>query len=555
MRHAMDLTRRSLLGRIGLAAGVCASSSLAALAMHGGAGGMRKIAPNWASPNFNPDVDMELTCSPSEAPILDGRATGVWRYAANLLKGPENTLTTVPNSYLGPLMRFQKGQKIRIRLRNGLPEPTITHWHGLHVPVLMDGHPMYAIDPGETFVYEFEMRNRAGLYFYHPHTHEATATQVYRGLAGAIIVGDDEEKALELPSGEFEIPIVLQDRSFNDDNQLVYGGGMHAQMIGFQGDHVLVNGRPDYTIDVASRAYRLRILNASNSRIYKLAWDDGSPITVIGVDGGLLERPEEKPYVMLAPGERLDVWADFGGRSVGSMIVMRSAPFSGVLPRMARGMMGGMMAETALPVGGDYPLFTVRVARACGDSPALPQRLTRIDRLRLEDVANPESPVPIAISEAPMAMLLNGRPYADDDALPRERIPVDTLQLVEIFHDHGGMGMGRGMGMGMMGGMGRGMGMGGMGMMGGMMAMAHPIHLHGQQFQILSRDAEGADPEDYATMSEGFISSGWKDTVLVTPGESVRIIKPFGDFKGAFMYHCHNLEHEDMGMMRQFIVE
>jgi bilirubin oxidase len=549
MRRKMDLTRRSLLARIGVAAGVCASSSLAALAMHGGAGGMKRIAPNWASPNFNPDVDMELTCRPGEAPILEGRATGVWRYAANLLKGPENTLTTLTDSYLGPLMRFQTGQKIRIRLRNGLPEPTIAHWHGLHVPMLMDGHPMYAIDPGETFVYEFEMRNRAGLYFYHPHTHEATATQVYRGLAGAIIVNDDEEKALELPSGEFEIPIVLQDRSFNDANQLVYGGGMHARMVGFQGDHVLVNGRPDYAIDVASRAYRLRILNGSNSRIYKLAWDDASPITVIGVDGGLLEKPEEKPYVMLAPGERLDVWADFSGRSVGSKIVMRSAPFSGVSPSMARGMMGGMMAETALPVGGDYPLFSVRVARASGESSALPPRLARIDRLRPEDVANPGDPVPIAISEAPMAMLLNGRPYADNDALPRERIPVDTLQLVEIFHDHGGMGMGMGMSMGRRMGM-----MGGMGM-GGMMAMAHPIHLHGQQFQILSRSADDADPEDYATMSEGFISSGWKDTVLVTPGERVRIIKPFGDFKGAFMYHCHNLEHEDMGMMRQFIVE
>ncbi len=542
MRHKMDLTRRSLLGRIGLAAGVCSASSFAALAMHGGAGGMKRNAPNWASPNFYPDVDMELTCQPGEAAILEGRATGVWRYAANLLKGPENTLTTLPDSYLGPVMRLRKGQKIRIRLRNGLPEPTITHWHGLHVPMLMDGHPMYAIDPGETFVYEFEMRNRAGLYFYHPHTHEATATQVYRGLAGAIIVNDDEEKALDLPSGEFEIPIVLQDRAFNDDNQLVYGGGMHAQMVGFQGDHVLVNGRPEYAIDVASRAYRLRILNGSNSRIYKLAWDDASPITVIGVDGGLLEKPEEKPYVMLAPGERLDVWADFSGRSVGSMIVMRSAPFSGVLPKMARMMMG-----SALPVGGDYPLFTVRVSRAASDIPALPQRLTRIDHLRLEDVANPADPVPIAISEAPMSMLLNGRPYADNDALPREHIPVDTLQLIEIFRDHGGMGMGMGRGMGMMGG--------GMGMMGGMMAMAHPIHLHGQQFQILSRSAADADPQDYATMSEGFISSGWKDTVLVTPGERVKIVKPFGDFKGAFMYHCHNLEHEDMGMMRQFIVE
>jgi bilirubin oxidase len=550
MKQELQLSRRWLLSRLGMAAGAYASSSLPAFAMGGGMSGMKKIAPNWASPNFNPDVDMELICQPGEAPILEGRATGVWRYAANLLKGPENTLTTLPDSYLGPVMRFWKGQKIRIRLRNRLPEPTIAHWHGLHVPMLMDGHPMYAIDPGETFVYEFEMRNRAGLNFYHPHTHEATATQVYRGLTGAIIVNDDEEKALQLPSGEFEIPIVLQDRSFNDDNQLVYGGGMHAQMVGFQGDHILVNGRPDYSIDVASRAYRLRILNGSNSRIYKLAWDDASPITVIGVDGGLLEKPETKPYVMLAPGERLDVWADFSGRSVGSRIVMRSTPFSGVLPRMARGMMGGMMMRSELPVGGDYPLFTVRVARAVGESPALPRRLTRINPLRLENVANPGNPVPIAISESPMAMLLNGRPYADDDAQSRERIPVDTLQLIEIFHDHGGTGMGRGTGM--MGGMG-----GRMGMMGGMMSMAHPIHLHGQQFQILSRSADDTDPdpEDYATMSEGFISGGWKDTVLVTPGERVRIIKPFGDFKGLFMYHCHNLEHEDMGMMRQFQVE
>ncbi len=294
---------------------------------------------------------------------------------------------------------------------------------------------MYAIDPGETFVYEFEMRNRASMNFYHPHTHEATATQVYRGLAGAIIVDDDEENALRLPSGEFEIPIVLQDRSFDEANQLAYGGGMHGRMIGFQGDRILVNGKTDYAIDVASRAYRLRILNGSNSRIYKLAWDDGSPIIVIGVDGGLLESPESKPYVMLAPAERLDVWADFSGRSVGSRLVMRSAPFFGALPRMAERMMGGMMMRTELPMGGDYPLFTFRVTRALSDSPALPKTLARIDRLRLENAANPSNPVPIAISEAPMAMLLNGRPFADDDVQPRERIPVDTLQLMEIFHE------------------------------------------------------------------------------------------------------------------------
>ena len=98
-------------------------------------------------------------------------------------------------------------------------------------------------------------------------------------------------------------------------------------------------------------------------------------------------------------------------------------------------------------------------------------------------------------------------------------------------------------------------GSGSMGMMGGMMSMAHPIHLHGQQFEIISRSVSSDKADDYETVRHGFIETGLKDTVLVMPGESVRIIKPFQDFKGVFMYHCHNLEHEDMGMMRDFSVE
>ena len=150
-----------------------------------------------------------------------------------------------------------------------------------------------------------------------------------------------------------------------------------------------------------------------------------------------------------------------------------------------------------------------------------------------------------------MSMLLNGQPY-DDDIQPGERFPVNTTQIIDIFHDRGGGGMG---GMGMMGrgmgGMGRGMMGGGMGMM---FSMRHPIHLHGQQFQIVSRIFEGGD-EAYASVRDGFVDNGLKDTVLVSAGERVRILKPFGDFKGRFMFHCHILEHEDMGMMRQFLVE
>ena len=538
-------SRRAVLG--GLAAGALTASPLAARAMHA-MGPMKRLPPRWASPSFFPDVEIELVAAPARAQILAGAPTNVWRYAARLVKGPEGTLTRLNDSYLAELIRLRTGQKVRITLRNQLPQPNIAHWHGLHVPAEADGHPIYALDPGETYVYEFELRNRAGFYFFHPHTHEATATQVYRGLAGGIIVNDAQEDALGLPSGEYELPIVLQDRTFNDDNQLVYDVGMHERMIGFQGERILVNGKADFVQDVASRAYRLRILNASNARIYKLAWDDGSPIVVLGVDGGLLEAPEAKPYVMLAPGERLDVWADFSDRKAGSILVMRSAPFAGAVPRMAERMQR-MMGGSGLPAGGDFPLFALRVARETSDSPALPKRLSKPPLPRFEEAANPNAPRPIAISEAPMAMLINGRPYAYDDAMEIEKIPLGTTQLFEIFHEHGaGMGGQMGMGMG-------GMRMGGMGMRMGMnMSMAHPIHLHGQQFAILSRALETGDEEDYATVKDGFVMSGLKDTVPVFAGERLRILKPFADYTGSFMYHCHNLEHEDMGMMRDFLV-
>ena len=620
--HSTNTSRRRFFAQTG--AGLLAWAGLPGwLQAMQDMGEMPKMTPRKASASFHPDVEIDLICKPAEVSILPGQSTRVQKYFAKLVKGPANSLSEIPGSYLGPIMRFEKGQKIRINLHNQLNEVSITHWHGLHVPAEVDGHPLYAIEKGESFVYEFEMLNRASMNIYHPHPHNTTAKQVYHGLAGAILVNDVEERRLELPSGEFEVPIVIQDRRFDISNQFEYVHGMHDRMMGFYGDRILVNGRPNFKLDVASRAYRFRILNGSTARIYKLGWDDNSPVTVIGTDGGLLETPVNKPYVMLAPGERLDVWADFSGRKVGSQLVLRSRSFSGVLPKMAERMMGsGMgMHRSAVPMGSDYPIFSINVTRQVSDSPRLPTQLSKIHHYTLDDAINPHKPVPIAISEGPMRMVLNGRPYAFNDIQPGERIPLDTVQLMEIFHAHGGsgghgeskgghgdqaaakpamqheqeapasegghkmggMGMMRGMQhreddkpqagggrrMGMMGmrhgnddgdhKMG-GMGMGGMmgkdgGGMGMMMSMAHPIHLHGQYFQIFSRSLDMAEGEGYATVKDGFIEGGWKDTVLVMPGERVKIIKPFEDFKGLFMYHCHNLEHEDMGMMRDFLVE
>lgn len=509
---------------------------------------------------FKADVELELTAQVAEVPILPGPKTHVFSYHGKLLKGPKNVLKDMPG-YLGPMLNFEKGQKVRIYFHNQLPDPCITHWHGMHVPQKMDGHPMYEIYRGEQFIYEFEVENPAGTNWYHAHTHDMTAIQVYQGLAGLITVTDDHEQKLDLPSGEYDIPIVIQDRRFSNGNQLRYLHGMHQRMIGFLGDTILVNGQADDTIPVKTRAYRLRVFNGSNSRIYKLGWEDGTPLTAIGTDGGLLEKPETFPYIMLAPAERIELWVDFSGHKLGSDLTLQSLEYNGGMPHMGgmrrgrggmrRGMdemgqgrqgggRGGMgMMAGGLGQGESFPIVKFHIAEKVSDSPKLPNTLVPMRRLTEQDLSNPDRIVPIAIGMRHMTFQLNGRTFAMEDAMDIEKIPVNSIQKIRIFHDNQGMG-------------GSGMS-GGMGMMGMMMSMPHPIHLHGQQFQILSRNQNNAN-DSYDTVKDGFISSGWKDTVLVMPGETIEIIKPFEDYTGLFLYHCHNLEHEDMGMMRNFHV-
>ncbi|SET07613.1 suppressor of ftsI/bilirubin oxidase [Nitrosomonas marina] len=489
--------------------------------------------------NFRPDVELELYAQNAEVPILPGAHTHVYQYSGKLLKGPAHTVKTIPG-YLGPILNFERGQKVRIFFYNRIAEPVITHWHGLHVPQKMDGHPMYEIFNGERFVYEFEIDNPAATYWYHSHTHEMTATQVYQGLAGLITVRDAAEQKLELPTDEYEIPLIIQDRTFTRGNQLQYLHGRHRRMMGFLGDTILINGQANATFPVKSRAYRLRLLNGSNSRIYKLGWDDGTPLTVIGTDGGLLEAPETFPYVMLAPAERVELWMDFSGREKGSELTLQSLGYKGGGARMGR--MGGMRG--GLPQGKSFPIAKFSVKERVGESHQLPKKLVPIRQLSAKDLTSPDRTVPIEIGMRHMLFQLNDQTFGMYDHQNIERIPVNTIQKIRIFHEGRMSGSGRGGGMG---------GPRGMGMMGMMLSLPHPIHLHGQQFQILSRK-QNESSSDYETVKDGFIHNGWKDTVLVMPGEDIEIIKPFEDYTGLYLYHCHNLEHEDLGMMRNFDV-
>ncbi|RLA19532.1 MAG: hypothetical protein DRQ56_05220 [Gammaproteobacteria bacterium] len=358
------------------------------------------------------------------------------------------------------------------------------------------------------------------MYWYHSHTHELTAKQVYSGLAGLIIVNDDEEAKLGLPSGDKDLPIVIQDRSFTAENKLSYTSHMREHMMGFLGEEILVNGKPDFQLPVSQSAYRLRFLNGSNSRIYKLGWDDGSPFTVIGTDGGLLESAVTRRYITLAPAERVEIWVDFRDKKIGSIQTLKSLPFQG---------MQHMSAENALPEGGEFSIMSVKVATAeeGGDSSQLPETLSKIDRLDLSNVANPEIPLSIALRMRRMNWWLNGEDFEMLEATPSERVSVNSHQVIQFdngFQTRGGM------------------------------RLPHPMHMHGQQFQIIKREIRRNYQGTYDSLSEGFVDNGWKDTVLVMPGERVTMIKPFEDYKGLFLYHCHNLEHEDMGMMRNFNV-
>jgi len=155
---------------------------------------------------FLPDLDISIVSQPGELAVFPGEATQTWQYRAIVNKGDKNRVTELPRSYLGPIIKVHQGEKIRIRFTNSISEESIIHWHGLHVPAIMDGHPRYVISKGQSYLYEFKVKNRAGTYWYHPHPHRRTGPQVYNGLAGLFLVSDEEEQSIGLPDGEYDVP-------------------------------------------------------------------------------------------------------------------------------------------------------------------------------------------------------------------------------------------------------------------------------------------------------------------------------------------------------------
>ena len=426
--------------------------------------------------------DIELMAGTTSSEIVKGKLSRTLSYGGNIL---------------GPIIRVYRSQKVSVSFLNNLDEKTNIHWHGLIVPADMDGYPESLVQPGESFDYSFTINQRAGTYWYHPHPHGKTGEQVHNGLAGMLIVNDDEEAALNLPSGDYEVPLIIQDKHLLD-GQLIYTPSMMNVMTGYLGETLLVNGVAFPFFEAAATWYRFRVLNGSTARVYNIALSNGDVFFIIGNDGGLLNTPARVNQILLGPGERLDVLVNFSGQDIGTEIFLMSKNYSG---SMSQGLQEFRMLKfvVATPFAGSFILSDL---------------LSDVKEITMPSGANVRRFELDTMEMAGMMSLqmhtINGKSF--DINRIDERVQAGTTEIWEFVNEFSNE--------------------------------IHPIHLHGLQFRVVSR----IGGRNSLIASE----KGWKDTVLLMPGETVRLIMTFPENKGKFVFHCHNLEHEDDGMMLNF---
>lgn len=432
------------------------------------------------------------------------------RASVEIAPGVHSPILTWGDGPVGPTIEARTGQRATIVMRNQLTEPTIAHWHGLRPPEAADGHPRLAVGPGRSYVYDFEIEERAGLYWYHSHAHRRTAPQVYLGLAGLLIIRDDAEDALGLPHGPRELAIVLQDKRQDGSGQLAYNPMGPQLMEGFLADVPFVNGVRFPRVEVDSALYRLRILGAANARIFRVGLSNGSSLVLIGADGGLLDVPIQLPHVDIGTGERADLLVDFTGIPAGTTIRLQSLGFPS--PSRGMGMMGGgmgRMGSAGLQQGAQMDLLEFVVTHDVRESRTIPTKLVPLPRLARAGAQRERT---FRFNSMMMSHTINGRTF--EMARVDERIAYGATEVWKFVNDA---------------------------------PFPHPVHMHAVHFQVLTRTGGRGQVFPW--------ERGWKDTVLVFPGEEVEVIARFDRHRGMFLLHCHNLEHEDAGMMMNFVIE
>jgi FtsP/CotA-like multicopper oxidase with cupredoxin domain len=408
--------------------------------------------------------------------------------------GPRPGALLFNDRWPSPTLRIAPGERFRLDLLNQLGEDTIVHWHGLRPPANMDGHPSLVIPSGASRPYDFTVTDPAGTHWYHPHPHHRTGYQVYHGLAGFLIVDDGLDAERGLPTGARDLPLMLADKRLDNSVLVPHNPTMAEMMAGYLGNTVLVNGQVAPVHSVEPAVHRLRLLNGSTARILNPAFQDGRPFWLIGTDAGLLPAPVEVTGVLLAPGERVEILVDLRG-SAGQTLQFNSAAFT----------IAGGSPPTAPAQGTAFPMMQFRVELPLADSPgSIPKGFGPI-------APPPTTTGPVRLFQLTQQAgqhFINGRTYE----IGRVDFEV-TCGQPEIWRFTNAANF------------------------------PHPMHMHGAHFRVLSRTGTPL-PTD----------AGWKDTVLVRVGETVDIALRF-DVPGLFVLHCHNLEHEDMGMMLNFVVD
>lgn len=428
-----------------------------------------KMPPVLESDNEK-EVEYTVRAQKGETEIFDGIKTKTYGYNG---------------AFLGPVLRLSKGDTVKIRLINELDEVTTFHWHGLEVPGKVDGGPHTVIKPEEEESIEFKVTQEASTLWFHPHPKGNTAEQVYNGLAGLIYIEDDNSKSLGLPNeyGKNDIPLIFQDKTFDDEKQLNYSAAMNED--GTIGDTLLINGTLNPKLTVKKEKVRLRLLNGSNARNYTFKLNTGDSFVQVATDGGFLNEPVKLKELSLTPSERAEIVVDFSQLNTEKGLALINEDESILLP--------------------------FEVSNQGGEESSLSGEMNNFS------ITEEEMNLPVTKKVEFFGMMdkvtINGKKF---DA---ERIDFTQKQGVtevwEIYNKPDAMG-----------------------------GMIHPVHIHGTQFKIISRNGE--DPPEN--------ERGWKDSFSVKPDERVKIAIQFKN-KGVYIIHCHILEHEDNGMMAQIKVE
>lgn len=418
-------------------------------------------------------------------------------------------------SFWGPTLFINQGDEVHMNVTNNLNEETTLHWHGMHLPAVMDGGPHQVIPAGTLWQPYWTVLNQASTLWYHPHLHEMTQSQITKGVGGFIIVKDAQEAALALPRtyGVDDIVLALTSRSYTSANQF----DSPPTSTRVYGDYMLTNGTPNAQVSLPKQYVRLRILNAEIERGYNLGFSDNRTFYIIANDGGLLNAPVAVTRVKLMVGERIEIMVNLGNDTVGSSFDLKAynsgqtLGFPGGEPNTS-GQFGSLLNNI------DFPILHINVAATTTTSTPITAVPSALASNTYWTAANATVTRALSVTggQPNVAFTFDNTPFVLNTI--NKTVNLNDIEKWTVTNNA---------------------------------IFGHSFHIHDIEFKIVARNGLAA--------SVGTHESGWKDTFYLPRNESVTFVAKFDDFADAdvthpYMYHCHFAGHEDGGMMGQFIV-